>query len=178
MTLWMAVLIAVIIGQRLIELRIAKHNERWMKARGAIELGASHYKWFILVHIAFFISLIIEASWTNVSYVPINYFLFSLLVITQILRYWCIVTLGRFWNTKIIVLPRVSPIKKGPYKYIKHPNYLVVAIELFVIPLLCQAYVTAILFPILHGILLCVRIPIENKALTQHTIPVQTVLKH
>ncbi len=78
-------------------------------------------------------------------------------------------TLGRFWNTKIIVLPGVTVIKKGPYRYIKHPNYVIVAVELFVIPLLIGAQLTAFLFPILHLLLLRVRIPSEEKALTRAT---------
>lgn len=174
MTLWMWILIALIIGQRLLELRIAKQNEIWMKERGAIELGAKHYKWFVILHICFFLSIIFEASLTNKTIISLNYYILTLLVITQIFRFWCIFTLGRFWNTKIIVLPRVSPIKKGPYKYVKHPNYLIVAIELFLIPLLFHAYLTAILFPILHTILLCVRIPIENKALEEEPLPTLT----
>ena len=93
-------------------------------------------------------------------------FLFSLFIVLQTLRIWCIVSLGRFWNTKIIVLPRVALIKKGPYKYVDHPNYIIVGMELFVIPLLFGAYVTTFVFPILHLILLKIRIPKETEALS------------
>ncbi len=81
------------------------------------------------------------------------------------MRVWCIVSLGKFWNTKIIVLPKVVMIKKGPYKYMKHPNYLIVFVELFTIPAMFGAYITAILFPILHLLLLTIRIPAEDRAL-------------
>ncbi|GAB3066286.1 isoprenylcysteine carboxylmethyltransferase family protein [Virgibacillus ainsalahensis] len=100
----------------------------------------------------------------DVGYVRLSYFLLTLFIITQSLRFWCIYTLGRFWNTKIIISPQFSLVKEGPYKYVKHPNYIIVGIELFIIPLLFDAYITAIVFPILHILLLTVRIPIEERA--------------
>lgn len=165
MTNWMLTLLLIIIGQRLVELMIAKRNERWMLARGGIEKGAEHYKWFVLLHGLFFISLSFEAAIYNRDYFELNYVLLFLFIAAQLGRIWCIYTLGRFWNTKIIVLPRVALIKKGPYKYVKHPNYIIVGIELFIIPLLFGAYITAFVFPILHILLLKIRIPKEEKAL-------------
>lgn len=169
MTVWMGFLIGVIICQRLVELAIARRNEKWMKDRGGIEKGKKHYKWFIVLHSLFFLSIIWEVAWSDTAGRQLNYFLFMIFIVTQIGRIWCIHTLGRFWNTKIIVLPGVALIKKGPYKYIKHPNYLIVLIELFVIPLLFGAYFTAFLFPLLHLGLLRLRIPREEKALTKAT---------
>ncbi|SEQ27406.1 15-methylpalmitoyl-4-hydroxy-2-pyrone 4-O-methyltransferase [Virgibacillus subterraneus] len=170
MTTWMWLLIIVVIAQRLIELNIAKRNERWMKDRGGIEKGEKHYKWFIWLHSIFFLSMIFEALLNNNNSTGINYFLITIFLLTQLGRIWCIHTLGKFWNTKIIVLPGVSLIKKGPYKYVKHPNYIIVAIELFIIPFLLGAYLTAFVFPLLHIILLKVRIPREEKALTKATL--------
>ncbi|MBT2214219.1 hypothetical protein KK120_00035 [Virgibacillus dakarensis] len=169
MTTWMGLLIGVIICQRLAELFIAKSNEKWMKARGGIEKGKKHYKWFIMLHVLFFLAVIFEASVNDTAERQLNYFLFTIFIAAQLGRFWCIHTLGRFWNTKIIVLPGVSLIKKGPYKYMKHPNYLIVLVELFVIPLLVGAYFTAILFPLLHLGLLKLRIPNEERALTKAT---------
>ncbi|HEX6593500.1 MAG TPA: isoprenylcysteine carboxylmethyltransferase family protein [Bacillota bacterium] len=169
MTTWMWILLLVIIGQRLIELMIAKRNERWMKERGGIEKGREHYKWFIVLHSLFFISLLWETSLSS-QRVSFNSFLFSIFLIAQIGRIWCIQTLGKFWNTKIIVLPRVALIRKGPYKFVKHPNYIIVALELIVIPLLFGAYMTAIIFPIIHLLLLRIRIPEEERALKNATI--------
>lgn len=163
--LW--ILLVIIILQRLAELRQAKGNEKWMKERGGIERGEQHYKWFIILHTMFFISIIFEVSFRDTSNLTLNYVLLSTFVITQIIRIWCIQTLGKFWNTKIIILPEFSLVSKGPYKYIKHPNYIIVGIELFVIPLLFGAYITAILFPILHILLLMVRIPCEERALKE-----------
>jgi methyltransferase len=103
----------------------------------------------------------------DVSSLQLNYVLFLLFLLTQIARIWCIWSLGKYWNTKIIVLPGSPLVKKGPYKYVKHPNYIVVGAELFIIPLLFGAYITAVIFPILHILLLRVRIPCEEKALNK-----------
>ncbi|MFC4557342.1 isoprenylcysteine carboxyl methyltransferase family protein [Virgibacillus kekensis] len=170
MTTWMWLFIITVIVQRLVELNIAKNNERWMKERGGVERGEKHYKWFIILHMAFFLSTITEGMFDNRGDIGLNYALLLLFLMTQAARIWCIQTLGRFWNTKVIVLPGVALIKKGPYKYIKHPNYLIVGIELFVIPFLIGAYVTACIFPVLHLFLLKVRIPREEKALTKATL--------
>jgi len=148
--------------ERLTELYIASDNEKWMRQHGGVEVGASHYKYFILLHCMFFLSMTVEVQsivveW-NISYV----FLFF---IAQIGRVWCMTSLGRFWNTKVIILPNVICIQKGPYKYMKHPNYVIVFIELFTIPLIFGAYRTAMIFPLLHLLLLCVRIPVEERAL-------------
>lgn len=164
--IWMWVIYIGIIIQRLIELVIAKNNEKWMKERGGIETGQKHYKWFVFIHCLFFIAIFAEVYYNGREDYAVNYFLLSMFLVTQFLRIWCIVSLGRFWNTKIIVLPRVALIRKGPYKYVKHPNYIIVGIELLVIPLLFGAYLTAVIFPIIHLILLKIRIPKEEKALT------------
>lgn len=166
MALWKWFLFIFLIGQRLIELKIAAHNERWMKRRGGIEKGKEHYKWFVLLHIAFFMMLSFEANWFLPHDQSLNKYLLMIFILLQIGRVWCIWALGKFWNTKIIVIPGVLCIKKGPYKYLKHPNYLIVGMELFIIPLLFQAYLTAIVFPLLHLLLLKVRIPEENRALS------------
>lgn len=157
------VIFLFLILQRLIELKIAANNEKWMKQRGGIEVGKEHYKYFVILHVSFFCSLLIEVN--MISHLQFNKFFFSLFLISQLGRLWCIYSLGRFWNTKIIVLPKVVLIKKGPYKYVKHPNYIIVFIELFSIPLIFGAYVTAFLFPFFHLFLLTIRIPKEERAL-------------
>ncbi|GAA0444529.1 alkylpyrone methyltransferase [Lentibacillus halophilus] len=169
MTIWMWLFILAVIGQRLGELYIAKRNEIWMKSLGGIEKGEKHYKWFVVLHCLFFISVITEASLNSQTNAQFNYFLLGLFLLTQVGRIWCIHTLGRFWNTKIIVLPGVSVIKKGPYRHVKHPNYIIVAVELCVIPLLFGAVLTAFLFPFFHFLLLRARLPHEEKALTRVT---------
>lgn len=160
------VVILFIIGQRFMELVIAKRNEEWMKQRGGLEIGQKHYKWFIILHTLFFLTLIFEVM-AKREPITINYLLLVMFFLTQLARVWCIYTLGKFWNTKIIILPKVAPIKKGPYRYVKHPNYIIVGIELFIIPLLFGAVWTALIFPFMHILLLCIRIPQENAALAK-----------
>lgn len=165
MTTWIWVLLGFIICQRLVELVIAKRNEVWMLGQGGIERGLEHHKWFVIVHVLFFISIIAECLIRN-DPVAINYFLFVIFILTQIVRIWCMASLGKFWNTKVIILPGSTLRTSGPYSYVKHPNYIIVGIELFVIPLLMGAPLTAVIFPFLHIFLLIKwRLPVEEEAL-------------
>lgn len=161
------ILVFVII-QRLVELFIAKRNEKRMRAKGAYEVGASHYPFMILLHAGFFFSLLVEVLYFK-SMVDPFYSLLVVFVVLQLFRVWCLVSLGMYWNTKIIILPGADVVVRGPYSFIRHPNYLVVCLELLVLPLLFQAYVTAIVFTILNFIMLAVRIPVEEKALKEAT---------
>lgn len=162
-------LIVIIILQRLIELFIARKNEAWMKSQGGIEVGQSHYRYMVILHICFFISLLLEVFLFN----RISSSAWSILLIgfilTQIGRVWVILSLGRYWNTKIIVLPQANVVKKGPYRFLKHPNYVIVSLELIIIPLMFQAYFTAVLFTLLNTLILSIRIPAEEKALLELT---------
>ncbi len=161
-------ILAFVIIQRLVELFVAKRNEKSMLAKGAYEVGASHYPFMILLHVSFFISLLIEVSYFKSSPIP-HYGLLFVFLLLQLFRVWCLVSLGKFWNTKIIILPGANVVAKGPYAYIRHPNYLVVCLEIAVLPLMFQAYVTAICFTILNFIILSIRIPMEEKALKEVT---------
>ncbi|MFD4706559.1 isoprenylcysteine carboxyl methyltransferase family protein [Gottfriedia sp. NPDC058432] len=156
-----------IIIQRVIELGIAKKNEKKLKMRGALEFGQEHYKFFIILHNMFFISILIENYF--IQYIEIGFLTFLLIVfvILQLARVWVISTLGERWNTKIIILPNEKLVKRGLYKYIKHPNYIIVTIELLVIPIMFHAYITTVIFSVCNLILLKVRIREENKALLQ-----------
>ena len=162
--------ILFVIVQRLLELHIAKKNESWMKARGGIEVANSHYKWFILLHASFFFGVLLEVYLQSTQHeINPNWFFLGLFLLTQIGRVWCILSLGRFWNTKIIVLPNVVWLKKGPYRWIRHPNYIIVLIELFIIPVMFHAYLSAVIFPTLHILLLTIRIPAEEEALQKRS---------
>lgn len=162
-------MIAVIVMQRLIEVRIAKQNERWMKAQGGVEVGKDHYPWMVALHIAFFISLIIEVTITSVSLRLVSIISFGIVLIAQAIRIWALSSLGRYWNTKIIVLPEAPVVEKGPYRFLRHPNYTVVILEIAFIPLMFQAYWTAIVFSILNAWMLSVRIKVEEGALKGET---------
>ncbi|GAA0348092.1 alkylpyrone methyltransferase [Bacillus carboniphilus] len=168
MSLFWAVFVFLIF-QRLVELRIAKRNEIWMKQQGAIEFGKEHYGLMVAMHIAFFVSLMLEVILfkdTANQYWPV---ILGLFIITQAFRVWIIKSLQRYWNTKILVIPNAKVIKSGPYRWMKHPNYLVVTVELLLIPLLFNAYLTLCLFFVLNQIILSIRIPQEEAILSQWT---------
>ena len=157
-----------VVLQRLFEVMYAKSNERRMKQQGAIEAGASHYKWIVLLHILFFISLLMEVWFTETDRGRVWLFFLIVFIAAQILRVWALSSLGQFWNTKILVLPGAEKVKKGPYRWIPHPNYVVVALEIASLPLIFGAWRTALLFTIANALLLLlVRIPAEEQALQQ-----------
>jgi len=155
--------ISFIILLRLGELVYSKRNEKWLLQNQAVEYGKSHYPFIVALHVLFILSLIVE-YWVKQ---PVSYsFYFLIFYFTLLLfKAWVILSLGKFWNTKIYHIPNAPLIKKGPYQYIKHPNYLIVIVEIAIIPLVFHLYYTAIIFSILNGIMLWVRIKEENKAL-------------
>ncbi|MBB4826122.1 methyltransferase [Sporosarcina luteola] len=163
---WM---IGIVIIQRLIELVVARRNERWMKNQGAIEAGTSHYRYMVAMHVCFFASLLAEVFYFDLSPPPIWRVWLGIFLVAQVMRVWCLVSLGKYWNTKIIVLPGAHVVRRGPYKWIRHPNYVIVATELLVLPLLFNAYFTAILFTLLNIWMMAVRIPEEEEALKNAT---------
>lgn len=167
--MWFWILFAFLVVQRMTELAIARKNERRMKAQGAYEVGQEHYKWIVVVHVLFFLSLIVEVKGFHAQPAAWWWIPFVVFILAQILRSWALFSLGRFWNTKIIILPGAKVVEKGPYRFLRHPNYVIVAAELFMVPLIFQAYVTAVLFTILNVIVMCVRIPAEEKALSEAT---------
>ena len=163
------IVLSIVIIQRLAELGIAKNNEKRMKAEGAYEVGTRHYPIIVLLHTAFFVSLLVEVVVRQPSLSPIWGILLTIFLLTQVLRVWCLSSLGKFWNTKIIILPGADVVMKGPYRFIRHPNYVIVATEILVLPLLFGAYFTAILFTVLNAWMMSVRIPQEEKALKDAT---------
>ncbi len=171
------IILSFVILQRLIEVVIAKRNEKRMLAKGAYEVGASHYPIMITLHVSFFLSLLLEVLLVERGLSPIFPYLFGLFVLVQGMRVWCLMSLGQFWNTKIIILPGAKVVAKGPYSFIRHPNYVVVCAEILLLPLMFQAYFTAILFTLLNFAMLSVRIPTEEKALMEATDYNQTMKK-
>ncbi|MDB5034218.1 MAG: isoprenylcysteine carboxyl methyltransferase [Chlorobi bacterium] len=160
-------LIPIVIIQRIAELRLAKRNERALLKEGAVEAGANHYGAIVALHTLWFIGMIAEIV---VLSRPINPFwpvLLLIVILAQWLRYSAIRSLGRFWNTKILVLPGARVVARGPYRFLKHPNYIAVMIELLVLPLIFSCYVTAITASILNVAILMIRIRAEEKALRE-----------
>ncbi len=159
-------LAAFIAMERIVELRLAARNRRLMLAQGAEEYGQGHYHFVVLLHAAWFVAWIAEALWRGPNlppHWPVWGVLFGL---AELLRYKCITTLGVRWNTRILVIPGEPPIRSGPYRFLRHPNYLAVVIDLFAVPMIFNAWITAVVFTILNlALLLLVRIPAEERAL-------------
>ena len=159
--------VAFVAVQRLLELVVARRNERRARARGAVERGRGHYPFIVALHSLWLVSTLVEgllrgpelsALWP----VPLALFLF-----VQPLRYWALFSLGERWNTKILVLPGAEPVRRGPYRYLSHPNYVVGVVEILTLPLIFGAWVTALVFTMLNAVVLWVRIREENRALTE-----------
>jgi len=159
------IFISIVIVQRISELFLSKRNENYLKSQGAIEHDKDGYKYIVLMHNLFFVSLILEFVFLERHLIPYWQILLIIFICTQMLRYWAIFTLGKRWNTKILVLLDTEPIKSGLYKHLNHPNYIAVIIEIAVIPLLFSCYYTAIIFSILNLFVLRRRIRIEEEAL-------------
>jgi methyltransferase len=165
---WFEFVISALIFQRCIEMMISRRNEKVLRSQGAIEFGAAHFKVLILLHVFFFLSLFLEAylRGLNLPSPSVVFLIVLLLIFSQAIRAWTMLTLKHRWVTRILVVPGSLPIQSGPYAYLKHPNYAIVAVELFCIPILFGLSVTAIVFTVLNAwILLMVRIPVENRAL-------------
>ncbi|MET3682296.1 methyltransferase [Alkalibacillus flavidus] len=161
------IVVVFLIVLRLFEVVWAKLNERFQQKRGGITVDDPYYTFVVLLHTGFLASLIVESfiahQWSaNTSDIWLTVF-----IVLQLLRFHVLMTLGRHWNTKVVVNPTSADrIKRGLFRYIDHPNYWIVLAELIVIPLLFEAYVTAILFPMGHLFFMSKRIPLENEALT------------
>lgn len=152
--------------QRLVELYIANRNRIWAFNAGGKEFGSGHYPLFFLLHIGWLLGWIGESCYNGGSVSKFWYLWFSLFFIAQALRYWCMLSLGKFWNTRILVIPGEKAVLVGPYRFLKHPNYLAVALELISVPLIFSAVITAAFATFFNALLILgIRIPRENMAL-------------
>ncbi len=153
--------------QRLLELALSRRNERVLRARGAVERGEGHYPLMVAMHALWLLCTFVEGALRGPGFpfywpVPLTLFL-----LVQPLRYWAIFSLGESWNTKILVVPGAKLVRRGPYGYLNHPNYVVVVVEIISFPLIFGAWITALIFSILNALLLSVRIREENRALRE-----------
>jgi methyltransferase len=155
------IFITFIIGQRILELMVSRKNEIWLRSKGAIEYGRSHYPLIVLLHALFLVSLVTEYLLRDNPSVNIFFLLFYLALVP--VKVWTLSFLGKYWNTKIFRIYDTPPVKKGPYRYIKHPNYLIVVCEIGLIPMAFNLFYTAVVFTVLNAIMLLVRIREEDK---------------
>lgn len=153
--------ILFVIFQRLMELYLSNRNQKWLEAQGAIEYGREHYAYMIALHTLFICSLIAEYWFSSLKQIDMVFLIVYLLLLA--FKIWVLSSLGKYWNTRIFRVPGANPVKKGPYQLFKHPNYVVVVLEVAIIPLVFHLYYTAIIFSILNAVMLWVRIKVENK---------------
>ena len=160
-------ILVVLVGlERVAELVVSTRNAAWSMARGGVETGLGHYPFMVVLHTGLLVGALVEA-WVRRPAVPsaLAWSMLVLVLASQALRWWCIATLGRQWNTRVIVVPGLAPVTSGPYRLLRHPNYVAVVVEGFALPLVHAAWITAVVFTVANAGLLTVRIRCEERAL-------------
>jgi methyltransferase len=167
------VLILAVGAERVAELVVSERNRRWSLAHGGVETGAGHYPPMVLLHTGLLVGALAEVLATDRPFLGwLGWPMLALAVGAQALRWWCIATLGRRWNTRVIVVPGLAPVNRGPYRLFPHPNYVAVVVEGVALPLVHAAWLTAAVFTVTNAALLAVRIRVEDAALA--TLPQST----
>jgi methyltransferase len=155
---WLVALVAL---ERLLELVLSRRNTTRLLANGAHEVGANHYLLIVAVHVGW-----LAALWATVpASAPISWPWFAFYLVLECGRAWVMVTLGRYWTTRIIHLPDVPLIRSGPYRFLRHPNYVIVCGEIAVLPLVFGQWPIALVFSLLNAAVLAWRIRVENAVL-------------
>lgn len=159
-------LILAVAAERLAELAVSERNLRWSRQRGGVEHGAEHYPVMVALHSGLLAGALAEAHVGRRRVDPrLAWPMVSLVVASQALRWWCIRSLGPRWNTRVVVVPDLPLVTGGPYRFLRHPNYLAVVVEGAALPLAGSAWITAVAFTALNLPLLAVRIRAEDAAL-------------
>jgi methyltransferase len=159
-------LILAIGVERLVELIVSKRNARWAFAQGGKEFGRRHYPVMVMLHIALLLGCVVEVWALHRPFIgSLGWPMLALVALSQSLRWWCVTTLGRRWNTLVIVVPQTQLVRRGPYRWLHHPNYVAVVAEGVALPLVHTAWLTAAGFTVANALLLAVRIKVENAAL-------------
>jgi methyltransferase len=163
---WFTVLVLLVGLERLAELVVSKRNAAWAFDRGGVETGQRHYAVMVLLHTGLLVGALAEVWLADREFVPLlGWLMLGAVVASQALRWWCIATLGRQWNTRVIVVPGLPLVRSGPYRWFSHPNYVAVVVEGLALPLVHTAWVTALVFTLANALLLTVRIRVEEAAL-------------
>jgi methyltransferase len=155
------VILALVAAGRLAELVYAQHNTRALLAKGATEIGRAHYPLFILLHAAWLLAILLALP----KHPPVYWLPLAGYIVLQVVRVWTVVSLGPYWTTRIITLADAPLVRRGPYRFVRHPNYLIVAGEIMLLPLVFGEVWVAAVFTILNAALLFWRIREEEKAL-------------
>lgn len=166
------VLVALVGLERLAELVVSRRHERWARARGGVEHGRGHYLPMVACHTGLLAGALTEVWLAGRPFVPaLAAAMLGFTLAAQALRWWCVGTLGRYWNTRVIVVPGADLVRTGPYRWLRHPNYVAVAVEGAALPLVHTAWVTALAFTAVNALLLAVRVRVENAALAEAPSP-------
>src|ERR1700760_3100155 len=166
MPIWYLLLIVAVALERVAELIISRRNLDWSLRQGGREYGRSHYPVMVVLHTGLLIACVVEVAVGHRPFVPaLGWSMLVLVAAAQALRWWCIQTLGTRWNTRIVVVDGLPLVQAGPYRWLRHPNYVAVVIEGAALPLVHTAWITAVAFTVLNAALLFVRIRAENAAL-------------
>jgi len=169
------ILLVLVAIERIVELVISKRNLTWSFAQGGIEFGRSHYKYMVVIHVFLLLGSLIEVWIVRPLLNPtLSWTMFALAIASQGLRWWCIGSLGRRWNTLVVIIPGKAAMTNGPYKWFKHPNYVAVVIEGFALPMVGFAWRTAVIFTVLNTFVLRARLKSENAALA--TLPIVPIV--
>lgn len=153
--------------ERLAELVVSARHARWSFARGGVESGRGHFPAMVALHTGLLAACVVEVVVADRPFLPwLGWPMLALVLASQGLRWWCIATLGERWNTRVIVVPGLPLVRRGPYRWLPHPNYVAVVVEGVALPLVHTAWVTALVFTVLNAwLLLGFRIPAEERAL-------------
>jgi methyltransferase len=164
---WYLAFLVLLALERAGELILSRRNARRAFARGAVEVGQRHYRVMAVFHTLFLVACAADALWRWHAATPpaLAFTMLALALAAQALRYWAITTLGERWNVRVIVIPDALPVMSGPYRWVRHPNYVAVAIELLCVPLIHGAWPIALGFSLGNGALMLVRIRAEETAL-------------
>ncbi|MCT9089897.1 hypothetical protein N4G70_13595 [Streptomyces sp. ASQP_92] len=163
---WYTLLVLAVVAERVAELVVARRNANWTLARAGVEHGRGHYPVMVVLHTGLLVCCLAEPALADRPFVPaLGWPMLALALLAQALRWWCITTLGPYWNTRVIVIPDTRLVATGPYRFLRHPNYVAVVVEIFALPLVHTAWLTAAAFTAANALLLAVRIRCENSAL-------------
>ncbi|CAN1512128.1 MAG TPA: hypothetical protein DEP24_10450 [Mycobacterium sp.] len=163
---WYVLLIGAVALERVAELVVSQRNLAWSRVRGGVEFGSGHYPAMVALHTALLVGCVAEVALLDRPFLPaLGWPMLAVVLGAQVLRWWCISTLGRQWNTRVVVVPGASRVTGGPYRLLSHPNYVAVIAEGIALPLVHTAWITACVFTALNAALLVTRIRTENTAL-------------
>jgi methyltransferase len=163
------VIVVLVALERLGELRLSRRNEQALRKAGAQEHASGHFRAMQLLHALWLASMVLEVTWLRPSLEPwVSAPAALLFGLGQSLRYAAIHALGERWTVRVLTLPGAAPVTRGIYRYLRHPNYLGVVLEIAALPLLHSAWRSALVFSLANAALLAVRIRKEERALSRN----------